>query len=50
MSQIHLQNSTISDDDWDQRPDYICKDCGFHKDSCSCKKTTRVRKKQNKKR
>lgn len=32
----------IDDDDWDQRPDNICKGCGNHKDSCSCKKTARV--------
>lgn len=24
-------------DDWDQRPENICI-CGFHKDSCNCKK------------
>jgi hypothetical protein len=23
--------------DWDQRPEFICPDCGYHKNVCVCK-------------
>lgn len=23
--------------DWDQRPSFICPDCGYHKNVCVCK-------------
>ena len=46
FSRIAIDNvrmaKAIDDDDWDQRPENICKGCGNHKDSCSCKKTARV--------
>lgn len=47
MSQINIQGA-IEDDDWDQRPDNICKKCGYHKNSCVCKiQRTHLKKKQS---
>ena len=28
---------SLDDDDWDQRPEFICKGCGNHVKTCTCR-------------
>lgn len=30
------QRHNLDDDDWDQRPESICKGCGYSKKNCTC--------------